>query len=274
VNSFPVITGQPQSQTFCEGSNATLTVAATTSVGTLSYQWQVSINGGAFTNLVFPGSSLTPTNTNTLSQANVPATQNGYQYRCVVTAGCGSTNSSAATFTVNTYPVFTLNSLPKAVCVSDPAQTLTASITGGTWSGTGVTAAGVFNPAAAGIGNKSVTYTATNAGCTRAITSQVQVYECADRHRKLNVKDAVIVLPNPNRGNFSLRMNSDLYTNLGVQVYGADGKLYRTLNFSGLSFGSEMPVNLTSLAQGTYYLYMYNSENGFISRGDGVIIFH
>jgi hypothetical protein len=274
VNSYPVITGQPQSQTFCEGSNATLTVAATTSVGTLSYQWQVSINGGAFTNLVFPGSSLTPTNTNTLSQANVPATQNGYQYRCVVTAGCGSTNSSAATFTVNKYPVFSLNSLPKAVCVSDPAQTLTASITGGTWSGTGVTAAGVFNPAAAGIGNKTVTYTATNAGCTRAVSSQVQVYECADRHRKLNVKDAVIILPNPNRGNFSLRMNSDLYTNLGVQVYGADGKLYRTLNFSGLGFGSEMPVNLTSLAQGTYYLYMYNSENGFISRGDGVIIFH
>lgn len=275
VNSFPVITAQPVSQTFCEGSNATLSVTATTSVGTLSYQWQASTNGGAsFFNLVLPGSTVTPTNTNTLSQTAISAVQNGYQYRCVVTAGCGSSNSNAATFTVNTYPVFTLNALPKSICISDPAQTLTASISSGAWSGSGVSAAGVFTPSVAGIGIKPVTYTATNAGCTKAITSQVQVLDCPDRHRKLNEKYAVIVLPNPNRGNFSLKMNSDLYTNLGVKVFGADGRLYRTFSFSGLTYGSVIPMDLTSLSQGTYYLYMYNSENGFISRGDGVIIYH
>lgn len=275
VNSYPVITAQPVSQTFCEGSNVTLSVSATTSVGALTYQWQASTNGGAtWFNLVFPTSSLTPTNNSTLVQNNVPAIQNGYRYRCAVTAGCGTTFTNAAIFTVNTYPVISLNALPKPVCVSDAAFNLSASYGGGVWSGTGVTAGGLFTPSAAGIGNHTVTYTATNAGCTKAASSQVQVYECADRHRKLNQKHAVLIMPNPNNGNFSLKLNTDLYTTLGVKVYGADGRLYRTYSYSGLTYGSVIPMDLTSVAQGTYYLYMYNSENGFISRGDGIIIKH
>jgi len=271
VNSYPVITTQPVSQTFCEGSNATLTVGATTSVGALSYQWQASTNGGTtWFNVSLPGA-----NTNTLAQTAVPATQNGYQYRCVVTAGCGSTNTNAATFTVNSYPNFTLNNLPKTICLSDAAITLTASVAGGTWSGTGVTASGVFTPSVAGVGIKTVTYTvAGTGGCPKSITSQVQVYDCADRHKKLNEKGAVRIISNPNNGNFSLKMNTDLYTKLGVKVFGADGKLYRTFDFDGLSYGSVIPMKLTTLAQGTYFLYMYNSENGFISRSDGIIIYH
>ena len=81
-------------------------------------------------------------------------------------------------------------------------------------------------------------------------------------------------MPNPNNGNFSLKLNTDLYTTLGVKVYGADGRLYRTYSYSGLTYGCVIPMDLTSVAQGTYYLYMYNSENGFISRGDGIIIKH
>lgn len=275
VNSYPVITAQPVSQTFCEGSNVTLSVSATTSVGALTYQWQASTNGGAtWFNLVFPTSSLTPTNNSTLVQTNVPAIQNGYRYRCAVTAGCGTTFTNAAIFTVNTYPVISLNALPKTVCVSDAAFNLSASYSGGVWSGTGVTSGGLFTPSTAGIGNHTVTYTATNAGCTKAASSLVFVQECADRHRKLNEKHAVLIMPNPNKGNFSLKMNTDLYTSLGVKVYGADGRLYRTYSYAGLTYGSVIPMDLTSLAQGTYYLYMYNSENGFISRGDGVIIVH
>jgi len=275
VNSFPVITAQPVSQTFCEGSDVAISVSATTSVGALSYQWQASTNNGtSWFNLVLPGSTVTPTNTNTLSQTAVSATQNGYLYRCAVTAGCGTTNSNAAKFTVNTYPVISLPGLPKVVCLSDGAQTLSASYPGGTWSGTGVTGAGVFTPSAAGIGAKTVTYTAANAGCTKSASAQILVDECSVRHKKLNEKTAVLIMPNPNQGRFSLKMNTDLYTKLGVKVYDAAGKLYKEYNFSGLTFGSVIPMDLTLLGQGTYFLYMYNSENGFISRGDGIIMYH
>jgi gliding motility-associated-like protein len=45
------------------------------------------------------------------------------------------------------------------VCVTDGPITLTAATAGGTWSGTGVSATGVFNPATAGVGLETVTYT-------------------------------------------------------------------------------------------------------------------
>jgi hypothetical protein len=49
--------------------------------------------------------------------------------------------------------------IPQDVCVTDSPITLTAATAGGTWSGTGVSAAGVFNPATAGVGLETVTYT-------------------------------------------------------------------------------------------------------------------
>lgn len=48
---------------------------------------------------------------------------------------------------------------PGLLCVSDAPVSLTASSAGGTWSGTGVNASGVFNPATAGAGNHDITYT-------------------------------------------------------------------------------------------------------------------
>jgi hypothetical protein len=266
VNSFATITGQPTSLTICEGAAASFNVAATTAIGTINYQWQVSTDAGATWN------NLAGATTNTFAQASAPAAQNGYRFRCVLTTGCGTVNSSSATLTVNTYPVFTLLDLPKEVCKSDLAFALNATLSGGTWSGTGVSG-GIFTPSTAGLGVRQVTYTVNNAGCITAKSSPVTVDECPDRHRLLSNIDAVRIQPNPSTGNFSLRLNTDLYTKLGVQVYSSDGKLFQTLSFTNLHFGSVMAMNLTSLAQGTYYLFMYNEENGFISRGDGVVIY-
>ncbi len=48
---------------------------------------------------------------------------------------------------------------PATMCVSAAAVTLQAATPGGTWSGTGVNAAGVFNPAVSGVGTFTITYT-------------------------------------------------------------------------------------------------------------------
>ena len=264
VNTFPVITAQPANLTICEGANSTFSVTATTAVGSLSYQWQASTDGGTtWFNLV--GQT-----TNTFSQTGVPAAQNGYRFRVIVTAGCGSSTTSAAIETVNTYPVFTI-SVPAVTCVSDPSFALSASLAGGTWSGPGVSGS-TFVPSVATVGPKTVTYTATNAGCTKAVSATILVNECAERHRLLSNKLALTVYPIPNNGQFSMRLNSDLYTNLSMKVFGSDGRLYRTMAFPGLSFGSVIPVNLTSLISGTYYLYIYNSEHGFIRRVNSIIV--
>jgi len=82
------ITAHPSAQNVCAGATATFTVAATGD-GTLSYQWQKNSanisNGGHYSGCT--------TATLTVSSADGNDVAN---YRCVVTGGCGSANSSQA----------------------------------------------------------------------------------------------------------------------------------------------------------------------------------
>ena len=62
--------------------------------------------------------------------------------------------------------------------IDDAASNLTASPSGGTFSGTGITDAsnGTFNPAVAGVGTHTITYDYTDGnGCSNSATTDVVV---------------------------------------------------------------------------------------------------
>ena len=266
VNTFPVITAQPTNVTICEFGNPTFSVTATTGVGSLSYQWQISTNAGvSWTNIAGATSS-------SYAQTNIPAGQNGYRFRVIVTAGCGSTTSNAGILTVNTYPVFDLTNIPVTLCLSDPAYALTASIGGGTWSGPGVSG-GNFVPSVAGLGAKTVSYAVSNAGCVATKSAIVNVNECADRHRLLDAFQAVFVYPNPSNGIVNMRLNTDLYNSLGLRIFNAVGQEVKSELFTGLGFGSVVSTDLGRLPSGTYQFYLYNTQNGFIKKAVSVIYY-
>ncbi len=65
-------------------------------------------------------------------------------------------------------------------CENDPAINLTAANTGGTWSGTGITDAvnGTFDPATAGVGTHTITYTIT--GSCGATDTETIIVNAAD----------------------------------------------------------------------------------------------
>ena len=95
IYSGITIVSQPQPQTICAGDNATFSVTATGY--NLSYQWQedgVNISDGG----IYGG-----TNTASLTLINPDNTKNNKQYRCVISASCGSSpvNTSAALLTIN-----------------------------------------------------------------------------------------------------------------------------------------------------------------------------
>lgn len=95
VQSLPTISTQPINATACLGQALTLSLAATTSQGTLQYQW------------VKNGVDIPGANSSSLFISAVAANDAG-QYTCRVSNACGSITSSPANLTVDIAPqIFT-----------------------------------------------------------------------------------------------------------------------------------------------------------------------
>jgi len=122
----PAITVQPAPVSGCAGNNA-LFFVTTSGVGA-SYNWQVSTDGGNTWNSVNPA-----VNNDSLTLNNITVAMNNYQYRVVISGGCGSggsVNSNSATLTV-TSATITINTQPTDVstCVGSSAS-FTVAATG------------------------------------------------------------------------------------------------------------------------------------------------
>ncbi|MCX6317837.1 MAG: T9SS type A sorting domain-containing protein [Bacteroidetes bacterium] len=276
VSTPPTITTPPANVTICAGANASFSVVAAGIPAPNIYQWQVSIDGGAtWTNLT-TGGSFTPTFTIT----GATTALNNNRYRCIVTNSCGQTVTSAsATLVVNAVPIVAVTSLiGTRICISDTLVPLSGTPVGGSWSGTGVSGFN-FVPGVTAVGTYTLTYTFTNAaGCTSTATTVAKVEDCAERIRLLS-ENGVLLYPNPNSGQFFIKMNSTLYNYLGVRVYNMAGQVVNgtitndavaSPTYSGLVYGRVIPMDLTNLPSGTYMVKVFyddgirTSEKGFL----------
>lgn len=237
------ITGQPANISRCIGASASFTVTTT---GTVTYQWQVSTNGGG------TFSNITGETGATLSLTNLAASQNNNQYKVVVTTGCGPLTSSAATLTVVNNPV-TITPLPTRVCLTDAALQLAATPAGGVWTGTGINGT-TFSAATAGLGDHVLTYTYTGAGgCINTGTVTAKVQDCVDRDLSL-ANGGVILYPVPNNGQFTIRVLSERYSQLGINVYNSTGQLVKAQTFTSIQYNNELKVVMAGAASGIYYV--------------------
>lgn len=98
VQTGPVVGEQPADQTTDAGGEATFSAAATGNPAPTA-QWQVSSDDG------ITWSDVSGATSPTLTLTDVPAGENGYEYRAVFANAVGSTDSQAATLTVQTAPV-------------------------------------------------------------------------------------------------------------------------------------------------------------------------
>lgn len=238
------ITTQPANQTVCAGADATFSVTA---AGTgLSYQWQLSTdNGTTWTNI-------SGANAATYTVAGTTTTLSGRRYRVIITNTCNTVTSNAATLTVNALtPVTATDLWNRRICISDTLVPLVGTPVGGNWSGIGVSGFN-FIPGATAVGTYTLTYSYTNAaGCTSTDTTKAVVSDCPERIRLLR-DDALILYPNPNSGQFFIRMNSVLYNYLSMRVYTSAGQLINTQDWKGLVYGRVVPINLTHLPAAVY----------------------
>jgi alpha-tubulin suppressor-like RCC1 family protein len=116
--SPPNITSQPQSSTTCIGDDANFTVIADDVV---SYDWQVSTDGGNTWNFISNFSPYSGANTPSLNITSPTWAMNNYQYRCWMHNWCFNTYTNPATLTISDITEITSPPVDVEVCVGDDA---------------------------------------------------------------------------------------------------------------------------------------------------------
>ncbi len=157
LNKSDLVNSITQTGSWC----AHTTVLTGDSVPGATYQWY--LNGIA----IVGETSLTLN----VSADSLPAGT----YILATTAGSNCNRATATVVPYNNPPVI---SSAGPFCKYDPATSLTANVAGGVWGGAGITDTvnGVFNPAAANVGNNSVFYTLPGGGdCPRSDTITIVV---------------------------------------------------------------------------------------------------
>ena len=111
------ITSQPANTTICNGGSGSISISTT---GTnLTYQWQISTDGGgSFTNLT-NSSTYAGVTTRILNITGAALSMNNYQYRVIMNGTCTQANtaSARAILTVNTPATITTNPVDGNRCV-------------------------------------------------------------------------------------------------------------------------------------------------------------
>ena len=107
VDFVPSFSLQPSNQTLTAGNNASFSVN-TSGNPVATYQWQVSTNGGTSWSNLSNGGVYSGVTTGTLAITGATASLNGYEYLAIATNSVNSTNSNAATLTVDFVPSFSL----------------------------------------------------------------------------------------------------------------------------------------------------------------------
>lgn len=230
--------------TCISNASAPVTVTVTTTPST------PTINASGSTTFCAGGSVVLSSSSPTLNTwSNGATTQSitvtaGNTY--TVTAGnpgCSAT-SSPITVTVNPLPTVTFGALSNMCVYNSPITLTQGSPSGGTYSGTGVSG-GQFNPATAGNGTHTLTYSYTDGNnCTNTQNSSITVDGCLG----IDEQDAsfISIYPNPSNGIFTLKSGN--YNLTSVTVYNHLGQIV----LDQKSNLNEQEIDLTNFSNGIY----------------------
>lgn len=265
--------GQPKNVSACAGTNATFNVVSATG-SNLLYQWQVSVNGGAFINLV-NNTSYSGTTTNTLTITSVDMVLNGYKYRVTVSnAACGEVVSDSAVLEVNPLPDVILSADFTGVnpglrtnlyTTINPAGSYTFQwYKNGALVPSRTTAS--FMVSVDDFGNYEVIATDTK-GCSSKKSNIVSITDSASIQ--------LFVYPNPSTGIFQVR-----YYNAGnplpvtartLNIYNALGSRMYSKTFPINERYDKMEVNMSNAQKGVYLIEIRDISGKRIANGKIII---
>ena len=263
ITDAPVISAQPSSTPSCANSLAGFNVTAT-GVG-LTYQWQVSTDGGVtFTNIngeTGVSLSISPALDN----------MNGNQYRAIVFNSCSSTGvvSDPAILTVNPLPVVSISANPYQNIAENMTTTLTATSTPASTTFSWYKE-GVLIPSATG---STITVNHSDLGEYTARVTDANT--CTNVSNTLVIGDSSLnfafITPNPNRGQFQVRFRAAALVDLNRMITIYDAKGARVYSKKHISTNDKMDVSLDKVSKGTYVLILSDSKGNTLATGKFVV---
>ena len=257
VNTQAVISTQPVNQTICTDKVATFNVVASIGLGTISYRWMVSTDGGNTYTNINDGGVYSGATTNTLTITQPPVTMSGYYYRCTLQgpAPCASIFSFFRILTVNPLPTVVITASPYTRLFPGLITTLSSTVSPFaaatyTWLRDGVVVNGANGATLSrdvdGLGDYTLRVTDVN-GCTN--TSNL-----------ISLRDSIssncFLYPNPNKGKFQVRYHSAAGNVLPRSATVYDGKGTRVLTqfFTIIAPYARMDIDLTRYGKGVFWV--------------------
>jgi hypothetical protein len=186
VYAAPTISAQPTDLTVCSNATSgTITISASGNGSTLSYQWQVSTDGGNNWSNV-SGSNVSGATSSTLSFSSFTNSMDGNKYKVVLNTSspCSTVTSDVVTLSVTGY---TVSASASSICLGasftlTETPTSTAPTLSYSWAcattGSGATVAVTTNPATitpTATGTFTYTLTTTGGSCTLTSTQAITV---------------------------------------------------------------------------------------------------
>ena len=166
---------------------------------------------------------------------------------------------------VSMLPDVTFDMAQDSACVYNPAFALTGgNPAGGVYSGPGVSN-GEFDPAMAGNGEHTITYTFMENGCENMAEDVIYVGECLGINEVVD-GIAISIYPNPNSGMFTMTLDSDVARSLNMKILNNQGAVvYSEENIDGnKKFSRKM--DLTGYGKGIYFIHIYSGETQYLKK--------
>jgi N-acetylneuraminic acid mutarotase len=234
VNPLPNVVANTSASAVCQGGSVTLTGG-----GANSYVW----NNGALNGVSF-----------------VPAGSQTYSVTGTDNNGCNGT--ATTTVTVNPLPTVSMNlgSLDTVCFNGGLVNLIGGSPSGGTYSGTGVSA-NVFDPSAAGLGSFIITYEFTDANnCANTAIDTVMVMACTGVGAGLPSFDLAIY-PNPFEHQTTLEFSRPVVI-VTLKLCDVFGRELREMQFSG----QRLQLDKGTLAKGVYFVRVIDENSNVLTK--------
>ncbi|MGZ3920621.1 MAG: T9SS type A sorting domain-containing protein [Bacteroidia bacterium] len=225
VTPLPTLTLVSTSSAICTGQTATLSVN-----GAASYSWNTGTSSASI--VVSPSIATSYTVTGT-------------------TSGCAKTNTMI--LAVNSNPTVSAVSSSSLVCVGQPSTLTAIGAVTYSWSNGSTNATTVITPTA----NTNYSVVGTNsAGCSTSYSITQAVSPCTGVEDYLTAEPRVSIYPNPNNGEFNLKLTV-AGGDVKVEIVNLLGELVYQMQPNTLN----IKVDIKSLIPGIYIIKVLEKNN-------------